>query len=81
MRVGSLFTGYGGLDMAVEHHFGARTVWACDNDPGAARIIAHRMPGVPNLGDITKIDWSAMKRGGDARGSLADIDVLAGGFP
>ena len=45
---------------------------------------AHHWPDVPNLGDITKVDWRAMKAasgGGDANGSLADIDVMTGGFP
>lgn len=55
-RVGSLFTGYGGLDMAVTSLLDAETVWTSDNDPGPAAIIAHRLPGVPNLGDITGLD-------------------------
>jgi hypothetical protein len=41
MRLGSLFTGYGGLDPAVEEFFGARTVWCSDIDPGAQD---HRSP-------------------------------------
>ena len=27
LRIGSLFSGYGGLDLAVEHVFNAKTVW------------------------------------------------------
>ena len=27
LRIGSLFSGYGGLDLAVEHVFNADTVW------------------------------------------------------
>ena len=68
---GSLFTGYGGLDLAVEEVFDAETIWTSDVDPGANRIIAHRYPGVPNLGDITTIDWSGVRR----------PDILSGGSP
>jgi DNA (cytosine-5)-methyltransferase 1 len=42
MRLGSLFTGYDGLDLAVEELFGGRTVWCSDIDPGTRKIIAHR---------------------------------------
>lgn len=68
---GSLFTGYGGLDLAVEEVFDAETIWTSDVDPGANRIIAHRYPGIPNLGDITTIDWSGVRR----------PDILSGGSP
>ena len=68
---GSLFTGYGGLDLAVDEVFDAETIWTSDVDPGANRIIAHRYPGAPNLGDITTIDWSGVRR----------PDILSGGSP
>ena len=71
MRLGSLFTGYGGLDIAACEHFDAETVWTSDVDPGACKIIAHRYPDVPNLGDITTIDWSTVE----------PVDILTGGFP
>lgn len=71
MRIGSLFTGFGGLDQAVEEVFDARTVWTSDIDPGACKIIAHRYPDAPNLGDITTIDWSQVE----------PVDILTGGWP
>ena len=34
LRVGSLFSGYGGLDLAVEEVFNARTIWFSEiNEP------------------------------------------------
>ena len=61
MRTGSLFSGYGGLEMAVNETFGATTAWVSDIDKGACKILAHRYPDVPNLGDITAVDWSQVE--------------------
>ena len=69
-RVGSLFSGYGGLDMAVCKVFDATVAWHCEIDQAAARILAHHWD-VPNLGDITAVDWQQVE----------PVDILAGGFP
>jgi len=71
MKIGSLFSGAGGLDMAVEDIFGGNVVWHCEQDKAASKVLAHRWPGVPNLGDITTVDWTAVE----------PVDVLCGGFP
>jgi DNA (cytosine-5)-methyltransferase 1 len=71
MRIGSLFSGAGGLDMAVEHVFGGTVVWHSEIDKAASKVLAHRYPDVPNLGDITEIHWATAEK----------IDVLCGGFP
>lgn len=71
MNIGSLFSGAGGLDMAVEHVFGGNVVWHCEQDKAASKVLAHRWPNVPNLGDITAVDWTAVE----------PVDVLCGGFP
>ena len=71
MRYGSLFSGYGGLDLAVESVLGASCAWHCELDPHASKVLAAHWPGVPNLGDISAVDWSAVE----------PVDVLCGGFP
>ena len=71
MREGSLFSGYGGLSGAVERFFGAETAWVSDVDKGANKVLAHRYPGVPNLGDITAVDWSQVE----------PVDIVTGGSP
>lgn len=71
LRIGSLCTGYGGLDMAVRAVFGGGLAWVADPDPGAAAILAHHHPRVPNLGDITAVDWR----------SVPAVDVVTGGYP
>ena len=41
LRIGSLFSGYGGLDLAVEHAFNAKTVWFSELNEPVARVFAH----------------------------------------
>lgn len=69
--IGSVCTGYGGLDLGVLAVIGGRLAWVADNEPAAAAVLAARFPGVPNLGDITTVDWSAAE----------PVDVLTAGFP
>ncbi|MCB1297868.1 MAG: DNA cytosine methyltransferase [Microthrixaceae bacterium] len=71
LRVGSLFSGYGGLDLAVEEVFGARTIWFSEINEPVARVFSHHWPDAPNLGDITTIDWNQVE----------PVDILCGGFP
>ena len=71
MKLGSLFSGYGGLDLAVESVFDATTAWVADIDPGPRKILAHRFPHAPNLGDVTAVDWAAVE----------PVDIIAGGSP
>ena len=39
---------------------GGELAWVADNDPGASKILAHHYPDVPNLGDITTINWATV---------------------
>lgn len=55
--IGSFCTGYGGLDTAVQEVFGGSLGWVSDVDPGACKILAHRHPHVPNIGDLTVADY------------------------
>jgi DNA (cytosine-5)-methyltransferase 1 len=81
VRIGSLFSGAGGLDMAVEAVFGAETAWHCEIDPAASKVLAAHWPGVPNLGDITAVDWPAFLTGCYRDGIDLSVDILCGGFP
>ena len=71
MRIGSLFSGYGGLDIAAAEFFGGSVAWHAEIDPAACRVLKARFPGVPNLGDVSGADWSRVE----------PVDVLTGGFP
>ncbi|MGP9622235.1 DNA cytosine methyltransferase [Corynebacterium sp. AOP34-AQ2-28] len=71
LTIGSLFSGYGGLDLAVESVTGARTAWHCEYDDAPALILAHHWPDVPNHRDVTTIDWSTVE----------PVDIITGGSP
>lgn len=70
MKIGSLCSGYGGLDMAVEAFYRAETAFMCDIDKYASIVIKERW-GVPNLGDMKQVDWS----------NVEPVDILTAGYP
>ena len=70
MRVGSLFAGIGGFDLAAAW-MGWSTAWVSEIDPFACQVLARHFPDAPNLGDITQIDFTTVE----------PVDVLVGGFP
>lgn len=71
LTIGSLFSGYGGLDLAVEAVTGARTAWHCEYDDAPARILAHHYPDIPNHHDVTQINWDVVE----------PVDIITGGSP
>ena len=60
LKVGSLFAGVGGLDLALEQVLDAEPEWLSEIDPAASKVLAHHYPEVPNLGDVTQIDWAGV---------------------
>lgn len=70
----ALCAGYGGLEAAIRARIGGRVAAHAENDPFAATVYAARHPGVPNLGDITAVDWRRVRE-------LYRPDVVTAGFP
>src|SRR3954463_10496798 len=70
-RIGSMCTGYGGLDLAARTVYGGELGWCADNDPHASVLLARRFPDVPNLGDLTAVDWTRVPA----------VDIVTAGFP
>jgi len=70
-RIGSVCTGYGGLDLAVHAVLGGRLAWYAETDRHAQTVLAHRFGGVDNLGDIRTVDWTR----------VAAVDIVTAGFP
>lgn len=71
MKIGSLFSGYGGLDLGVQAVLGGEVAWHVEFDAAPSKILAHHWPDVPNYGDITTLDFTTVE----------PVDVLTGGFP
>jgi DNA (cytosine-5)-methyltransferase 1 len=71
VRLGSFCSGSGGLDLALAQVLDVEPVWHAENDPHAARVLAHHWPGIPNLGDITTVDWATVQ----------PVEVVTAGYP
>jgi len=71
VTIGSLCTGYGGLDMAAMEIFDGQLAWCADDDRHVSTILARRFPGVPNHGDLTTLDWRQVEQ----------VDIVCAGFP
>ena len=73
VTIGSLCTGYAGLDMGVAAVLGADShlAWVADNDPHIAHLLAHRFPDATQLGDLSQVRWE----------QVPPVDVITAGFP
>ena len=71
LTYGEMFAGYGGLGMGVQSVLGGEMKWCAEFDAAPSKILAHHWPDVPNLGDVTKVDWA----------SVPKVDVITGGSP
>ncbi len=67
-----MFSGVDGLALGVQLAVpGATVAWHAETDKDACRVLERHWPGVPNLGDVEKIDWAGIER----------VDLLVAGFP
>lgn len=71
MKIGSLFSGYGGLDLGVMSVLDAEVVWHCEWEDAPSAVLDAHWPGVPNYRDVSKVDFTQVE----------PIDILTGGFP
>lgn len=91
VRYVSLFAGVEAFSVASSRIAGARwePVFFSEIDPFPCAVLAHRFPGVPNLGDVSKIK---VRETADGRKEITNggasvpfpaggIDILAGGSP
>jgi DNA (cytosine-5)-methyltransferase 1 len=71
LKIGSLFSGYGGLDLAVMNVLDAEVIWHCEWEDAPSKILDKHFPGVPNYKDVTQVDFTQVEK----------VDILTGGFP
>lgn len=71
LRLGSLFSGIGGIELGLERTGGFETVFQVEVDDYARSVLKRHWPSVPRYRDIRSVSaWT-----------LPACDVLAGGFP
>jgi DNA (cytosine-5)-methyltransferase 1 len=73
MIFGSLCSGIGAPE-AAWHALGWRSAFVSEIEPFPCAVLAQRFPGVPNLGDMTKITTDDLERHGP-------VDLLVAGTP
>lgn len=71
LTVGALFAGYGGMEQGIAQVLPVSLSWFAEFDAAPSAVMAHHHPGAPNLGDVTKVDWSAVE----------PVDIITGGSP
>lgn len=71
--IGSLFAGYGGLDIGIQAALDGdtRTAWVSEIEPAACRVLEKRFPDAVNVGDVTTIKPA----------KLEPVDIVCGGSP
>lgn len=74
MRYVSVFSGVEAATVAWEP-LGWEPVAFCEVDAFPSAVLAERFPDVPNLGDITKVDWEEFKS------DHGTVDLVVGGSP
>lgn len=87
MKVGSLFSGVGGLDLGLARA-GHEHVFFCESDAYRRDVLRARLPGVPVYEDVRTLGESTWGIAADRAGASVDLGrweagpgLLCGGFP
>ena len=72
MKIGSLFSGIGGLELGLERSIpGAHTVWQVEQNEYARAVLAKHWPNANRYQDVKEVGAH----------NLDPVDVICGGFP
>ena len=71
MKIGSLFSGIGGLELGLEWSGLGETLWQVENDEYCRTILEKHWPGIRRLRDVREA----------GKHNLEPVDLICGGFP
>jgi len=71
MKIGSLFSGIGGLEQGLERAGLGETIWQVEQNPFCRKVLAKHWPGIERHNDVKEVGTH----------NLAAVDLLCGGFP
>lgn len=71
MRIGSLFSGIGGLELGLEWSGIGHTIWQVEKDEYCREVLEKHWPGVDQYVDVKAVGVR----------NLAAVDLICGGFP
>jgi DNA (cytosine-5)-methyltransferase 1 len=71
MKIGSLFSGVGGLELGLEWAGVGHTEWQVEQDPFCRDVLAKRWPDATRFNDVREVGAH----------NLSPVDVICGGFP
>lgn len=73
IKIGSLFSGVGGLELGLEQAGVGETAWQCEIDPAARAVLARHWPHARRFNDVRDVRKEVVGE--------APVDVICGGFP
>ena len=71
MRIGSLFSGIGGLELGLERAGVGHTVWQVEIEPYCRSVLTKHWPKADRFNDVKECSYR----------NLAPVDLICGGFP
>ena len=71
MRIGSLFSGIGGLELGLELAGLGSVIWQAESDPFCRKVLAKHWPDATRFEDVREV----------TKDTACAVDILCGGFP